>query len=238
MQVHKPFRWLQPSLADFVTHHGTQPVCDFVGAARSSVERWTANSNPAQGTLEIRLWHFVLAAGYEIPELRIPQFNQYLAELYAYSVITIDEAKQLSGVKNNQDVLQILRGREPMQPAVGVEGLEEMYGESLQYAKSGLQDKLRAFSPSALPPLPEATPEVLAEAPAFDVLVPVLAAMVKGVSPLALLALESWTPAQRSRLRELAGEELFELANSLFNLSQVLNALNSERARAQHREGR
>lgn len=228
MQVHKPFKWLQPHLADFVTHHGTQPVCDFVGASRSSVERWTANSNPAQGQFEIRLWHFVLAAGYQVPELRVPPFNEYLAELYAYSVITIEEAMQLSGVKNSQDVLQIMRGREPMQ-SVTVDELEEMYGQALKAKKQELQQQLLPFVQVAQPVHPQlslASDEFEAPTLAHDVLVPVLANMLLALAPLANLALTQWTPEQRSRLRELVG------LSFVFSLSNDMNALCSERALA------
>jgi len=223
-------------LVDFLRNGDLQLVCDFTGASKKTVQRWAADDNPAKGGNEIRLWQFLLAAGYESSELHIPEFNLYLAQLYALSVITIDGAADLAGVTDGQTTLRIMRGQPPMHPKTLSE-VKSMYDDDLQDAQRDLQQKLRVFGSDTLPSLPEPSEKELAESPAFDVLVPVLAAMVKGVRPLAQQALESWTPAQRSRLREQAAEELFELANDMFNLSQILNALNSERARAQHIEG-
>lgn len=234
MQIKEPFTRLQPVLAEFAQTNDLQSICKFTGANILTVRRWVADKNPAKGENEIRLWHFLLAAGYEFSELRVDAFNFYLSELLAYSVIDIEKVMEVCGVRNAQTALQIMRGQPPMHPAASLTELHELYDEQLQEAKRTLQAELRVFDDSHLSPLPEASAEELAEAPAFDVLVPVLAAMVRGVTPLAQQALESWTPAQRSRLRELAGDELFQLANDMHNLSQILGALNSERARAHH----
>ena len=236
MHIQQPFKWLQPLLVSFLEVGDEQLVCNFTGSSRATTQRWAANTNPAKGGNEIRLWQFLLAAGYESPELRIPEFNQYLAELYAHSIITIGDAASLAGVTDEQTALRIMRGQPPMHPTA-LEEIKSTFGEQLRDAQRDLQQKLRVVGATTLPSLPEASAEVLAEAPAFDVLVPVLAAMVEGLTPLAQQAVESWTPAQRSRLRELAGDSLFELANSTYNLSQILSALNSERARSQHIEG-
>lgn len=238
MQITELFTRLQPSLSEFMESGDVQLVCRFTGAKDLTVKRWVTGKNPARGENEIRLWHLLLAAGYEFSDLRIDEFNFYLSELLAYSIITMEEAMQVAGVKNSQTALQIMRGQPPMHPAVTLAELREQYNDRLQEAKCSLQQELRVFDTSVLPSLPTASAEELAEAPAFDVLVPVLAAMVEGMTPLAEQALESWTPAQRSRLRELAGEKLFELANNMHNLSQILSALNSERARTHHIEGK
>lgn len=238
MKRQEPFTWLQPALESFLVSGDTQLVCEFTGASTTTVRRWVTNKNPAKGSNEIRLWHFLLAAGYEFPELRIDEWSFYLAQLLAYSVITAETATELCGVKNSQDTLLIMRGRLPMHPAATLAEMQEMYDEQLRVAMSRLQESLSVVGGLSLPPLPSASAEVEAHAPAFDVLVPVLAAMIKGMMPYAQLALKSWTPAQRARLRELVGDELFELANNTHNLAQILGALNSERSRAQHLEGK
>lgn len=226
MQIPRPFIWLQPDLEDFVSRNGTQPVCDFVGSSRSSVERWAANKNPAQGMNEIRLWHFLLAAGYDFPELRIDEFNFYLAQLHVYSIITIDEVMQLCGVKNSQTALQIMRGQPPMHPAMSLEEMRTMYDEQLKLAMAELRQQLGTTQSQVLPDLPSAPAEVEALAPTFDALVPVLADQLKAAMPLIELVLWSCTPEQRAELRELVG------ANEMFVLSNNLNALCSERARS------
>lgn len=236
MHINEPYRWLQPELALYVRENGTQQVCEFVGASTKTVLRWESDENPAKGGNEIRLWHFLLAAGYEFPDLVIDEFNFYMAQLYSYSLVTLEEATELCGVKNTQTTLQIMRGQPPMHPAMSLEELKNRYEPELQAAKRDLQQKLRVFDTDTLPPLPEASAEAIAEAPAFDMWVPVLAAMVKGILPLADLAVESWTPAQRSRLRDLVGDEMFELANDVHKLSELLSALNSERSRTRHFE--
>ena len=238
MHIKEPYRWLQPALASYVSENGTQQVCEFVDAATKTVRRWESDENPAKGGNEIRLWHFLLAAGYGFPDLAIDAFNFYIAQLYSYSIVSLEKATELCGVRNTQTTLQIMRGQPPMHSKVSLDELKSTYEDALQDAKRDLQQKLRVFDANTLPQLPKASAEELAEAPAFDVLVPVLAAMVKGVLPLATLAVESWTPAQRSRLREQVGDELFDLANNVYVLSQFLSALNSERARTQHFEGK
>ncbi len=238
MHIHEPYRWLQPALASYVSENGTQLVCEFVHASTKTVQRWESDENPAKGGNEIRLWHFLLAAGYEFPDLVIGEFNFYIAQLYSYSLVTLEQVTELCGVKNTQTALQIMRGQPPLHPATSLKSLKSDYEDGLQVAKRDLQHKLRVFDTTALPQLPEASAEALAGAPAFDVLVPVLAAVVKGVLPLAELAVESWTPAQRSRLRDLAGDEMFQLANNVHKLSEFLSALNSERSRTRHFEGK
>lgn len=231
MQIKEPFRWLQPALVSLVGSNGTQLVCEFVGAAPKTVRRWVANANPAKGENEIRLWHLLLAAGYEFPELEIPEFNFYLAQLHAYSIITFDEVAQLCGVKNEQTALQIMRGQPPMHPAVLLEDLKELYDEPLQAARANLQQTLSAADPlpvetMILPQLPTIPMKAVNEVLTFEMLVQVLGDLLSAALPLAELALDSWTPEQRARLRELVGDE------AMFELSNNMNALCSERARA------
>lgn len=231
MQIETPFRWLQPVLEPFINASGAQPVCMFTGASLVTVQRWLANTNPAKGGNEIRLWHLMVAAGYNLPELEIPQYNYYLAQLYAYKVLTIEEVMQLCGVKNSQTALQIMRGQPPMHPVMSLEDLRELYDEQLQQALAALRQLLDVEETHVLPDLPVATAEVEALAPAFQLLVPALAHLLGAVSPLAEIALDSWTPEQRAHLRELVGDDV------MFVLSNNLNALCSERARA-NQQGR
>ena len=226
MITEKPFQWLRPALVDFVSIGVLQHVSDFTGAAKKTVRRWVANSNPAKGEYEIRLWHFLLAAGYDFPELRIDEFNFYLAQLHAYSIIRIDEVMQLCGVKNSQTALQIMRGQPPMHPAMSLDEMRLKYDQQLKLAMTELRQQLGTAQSQALPDLPLASAEVEALAPTFDALVPVLADQLKAAIPLIELVLWSCTPEQRAELRELVG------ANEMFVLSNNLNALCSERARS------
>lgn len=238
MQIEELFQQLQPALAEFAEGGDLQLVCEFTGSNDRTVHGWVTGKSPANGEREIRLWHFLLAAGYDVPGSDIDAFNFYLAELFAYSIITKEEAGEFAGVKKYQTAFRIMRGQPPAHPEMSLQEMQEMCGEQLQLAKATLQQRLRVRSAPALPPLPEASAEEMAEAPAFDVLVPVLSSMVQGLLPLARLAVESWTPEQRSRLRTLVGDDMFELANKMHELTQIMNALNSERARVRYTEGK
>ncbi len=229
MQIQELFTRLQPDLEDFVRQNGTQPVCEFVGAARSTVERWSVNSHPAQGQYAIRLWHFLLAGGYKPVDQKIPEYNFYVSQLYAYSVVEMEEVMQMVGVKNTQTALQIMRGQPPMHPGLSLEELKELYDESLMRKIEQLRKRLpvnHMTSDVVLPELPVPTEKVEALSPALDATVTALAHQLMAVLSLTELALDLWTPEQRSRLRELVGN------NQMFRLANEFNALCSERARA------
>lgn len=226
MQVNEPFRRLQPALAQFAESGDLQLVCEFTGSAYRTVQGWVANKRPVKGEREIRLWHLLLAVGFEFPELRIDAYNHYLAELFAYSIVTMDEVQQLCEVKNPQTALQILRGQPPMHPAMSLEQLQEMYDEQLSEAKAVLSRRLEVEAAQALPALPPAVEEVQLEVPTFDQ-VPVLAKLLQAILPLTEQALAAWSPEQRAHLRELVGGE------GMFALSNNVNALCSERTRTQ-----
>lgn len=225
MQIKVPFTWLQPDVRSFLETGDVQLVCEFTDSAKKTVRRWAANETPAKGGKEIRLWHFLLAAGYEFPELRIPEYNFYLAQLYAYSVVTIDEVVQLCGVKNDQTALQIMRGQPPMHP-MPLDDIKDLYDAQLQVAKNTLQQKLHGPVADILPPLPEPSAAQSTDALKPDVLVSVLASLLVAIAPLTELVLDDYTPEQRSDLRKQVGDPL------MFRLSNDFNALCSERARA------
>lgn len=232
MEVKQPFWRLQPSLVDFVATYDAQLVCDFVGAARKSVRRWVAGSHTAKGVYELRLWYFLEAAGYDVP--LVDEFNRYVAQLLAHSIITMDEARQYCGVLSDQTAFHILRGQTPMHPAVTLSELQELHDDELQASVASLAGKLQ----SAIVAEADESVEQLTDTPPADaisrvartsVLVTVLADQLKAVLPLTEIAIKDWSAEERSTLRELVGDE------SMFVLSNNLNALCSERARNQQR---
>jgi hypothetical protein len=243
MEVKDLFKVVQPRLSEYRRTHGNlQPVCIFVEAVPSTVMAWAANDRPAQGARLLRLWHLLAAAGYESPEMKtLPPISRYLSELFAYSCINMEEAMQLAGVKNEQSALLIMRGSPPMNPAMPLDELAELYQEQLETAKVALLATLPGAPeapPSQLTAMPTPQPAVVepASPPALpgvpvgvtsDSKVYTLATLLGAALPLARgLNSDRSKPADRALLRELMGE------TGVFELSNILDALCGERARS------
>lgn len=241
MQLTNIFAVSQPRLRDYLKKGEMDVLTRFVGATPGTVQGWVKGT-PCKGERLLRLWHFLSVAGFDSPEMQaIPKYNLYLSELFAFSVITMDEVLNIAGVRNEQTGLQILRGQPPMAPTLSFEELYEMYDEQLQSAKSALAQQLGRTSsstpvsssttPSPAPaPAPPVVPAVV-QSPPTSVGVPTV--VVAATTLLNALAFANYmnspevTPAERQKLRELMGE------TAMFELSNVTSALCGERARSQ-----
>lgn len=243
------FGYVQPRLRDFVTKHDVAALCDFIGVVPGTIQTWAKGTHPAQGVNLIRLWHFMAAAEYDSPEMdTLHPYTRYVGELLAHSIITIDDAGELFGVKTIQSTHQHLRGmHQTAQPAFQVDELKGLYDEQLQKEKQKLRDQLlgitgseetetmvRGPSAPAVMPEPLAIASEVAPVPPNDLQfarnkeagIMTLATLLSSALPLARnINSDNCTPADRSRLRDLLGE------GGVFELSNILNALCSERAR-------
>lgn len=240
LQVQNLFERVQPRLVEY--HRNTNDlefISEFVGAVPTSIMDWINNKQPCKGARLIRLWHFLDAAGFESPELeKIPPFNCYLGQLFAFGVITMDEVLQYAGVRNEQTGFQMMRGQPPMHPAMSLEDVQELHDEQLEQVLTAFGRRLRKFDePSTV--RQAATPEA-PEVPAVQVptgpmdatsgTVYTLATLFGAALPLARhLNSDRCKPQDRALLRELMGED------GIFELSNILNALCGERARSQSR---
>jgi len=242
LQVQNLFERVQPRLVEYHrTTNDLEFISEFVGAVPTSILDWINNKQPCKGARLIRLWHFLDAAGFETPELeKIPPFNCYLGQLFAFGVITMDEVLQYAGVRNEQTGFQIMRGQPPMHPAMSYEDIQELHDEQLEQVLTAFGQRLRkSDEPSAVRQVAEAAsqePEVSAVHESTVPIAPTsgtvytLATLLGAALPLARhLNSDRCKSSDRALLRELMGED------GVFELSNILSALCSERARSQTR---
>lgn len=131
-------------------------LSEFVHSESNTIRRWVKGQNPPRGINLIKLWFFFKELGY--PSAELDELHPYilqLAELVAYEVITVDEARELIGYKNTQQVWTAFRGgsRTILREDQTRQALLAEYGEDLAAAKL-----LYEFSRSASAP-PDDSPE-------------------------------------------------------------------------------
>lgn len=241
MEIHAPQVWekIHPRLvAQKQQGIDLNEVAAFCEVNLDTVQRWLRGT-PANGERLIRLWHLLALLGSDSPELRkLPAFNRYLAELLAFGVVSLDEACQIAGIKNTQSLFKITRGQPPMHPSFNLGELKQLYAPRLQYAKDQVQGG-GAVSQPAEPPetvAPSGSP-AMPSVPDLRQIVQhdnklVLATLLGAALPLARYLDSPASSAQeRSAFRDLVGQE------NLFDLSNLLNNLCSERARDIGRSG-
>ncbi len=211
-------------------------IANFLGATPLTVHYWFTNTHQPRGAAMNALWHFLATVGVDSPEIdQLPSFSKYLGQLLAFSVISLEEAQEICGLKNPQGVFKVTRGQQqPSHPLYTAEELQEAYDSVLQAA----MEKLRASTETA-----EAAQTVVQETRQEepDVPVPVLgtkiqpaestqlilqvSSMLGAVHPLVQYVLsDACTDENRAQLRELLGFE------TVFTLSNALNRLCSTRA--------
>lgn len=240
------FKKVQPRLVDYSRTNDLLAMREFIGVVLPTIEGWASGRHPAKGENLLRLWHFLAAAGFKSPELRaLEPYPLYVSELFAYSIISIEEARQLLGIRNNQSAYKQMRGElRPAAPSLKFEELSELYDSQLQEAKMKLKQQLVVANdsqePSTMARGPSSTTPS-AEHHGSENLFPgsslqfgsskdsgiiTLATMLSSAMPLArYLNSDSCTPEHRSRFRDLMGD------GNVFEISNILNSLCSERAR-------
>jgi hypothetical protein len=205
-------------------------VTSVTNSTVKTVTGWL-NGQPPNGERLIKLWHLLAAVGLESPELaKLPAFNRYCGELLTFGVTTMEELQEICNVGMPKSILLMLRGKPPMHPQYDLAELKELYEARLQARRAELMSA----------PLPEAGPERIeppsgAPSPARskgEHLITYAASMLKGVLPLVRqLNSEQSSAVDRSGLRDAVGND------DMFELSNILNDLCSERARDHGRTG-
>lgn len=206
-------------------------VTQVTGSTPKTVTGWLNGQTP-NGERLIKLWHLLAAVGLESPELAtLPGFNRYCGELLTFGVITMKELQEICHVVKLQSVLRMLRGMPSMRPQYSQEELQELYEATLQSRQAEIVPMNQPETGPERTAPPDESP-VSTVSPKDDKLIVYAASMLKGVLPLVRqLDSEHSTPADRSRLRELVGND------DMFDLSNILNHLCSERARNHGRTG-
>lgn len=208
-------------------------VAEATGSTVPTVSNWLANQVPPAERI-IKLWHLLAAVGYDSPEIdELPVFNRYCGELLAFGVVGFDELKDFCGVTDANAVLRMLRGTMPQRPQFTPEELSELYERELR--------KRKADAPRVDVLVSTETPEAelisQPSAQAADTignvgLVVSTASALSSVLPLVrYFDSDDCMSVERSRLRALVGND------GMFELSNHLNNLCSERARSQGRSG-
>jgi len=254
MEVQGLWEIVLPRLRDQVEHGKieVEQVAVFCKAAPVTVRSWLKGDHPANGERLLRLWH-ILSLGGDAPEIdSLPEVNKFLSRLYAFGVIDIQEVQLYAGMDSAHvgNVYKALRGQPLMRRPIEPAELYAMYEDQLTAAiaainpstattpttNTNILEAASAPTPVAQQP-PRETSEVISEPEIAPTITSVtsllsadpkllLASLLGASAPLAKVLLsEATTAEERSKFRELVGTEV------LFELSNTLNALCSERAR-------
>lgn len=214
-----------------------ETIANCTGSASDTVVGWLAGKE-AIGERLIRLWHLLAALGCDSPELdKLRQPNFLCGQLLAFGVVGMDELHDTIGVGNHQAVLRMLRGSEPMRWHLSYDELSELYGDQLRDAltrvpKLDVATRPKPVKQERVPSLSVAG-RIVESASSENENLLIAAAVFNAALPLArYLDSDGCSPEQRSNLRRLIGEE------NMFDLSNHLNNLCSERARDQGRSGK
>lgn len=245
MRASDLFRDVRFRLGKYLKQSGdVQFASEFVGATPASVHAWAKGKRQTEGVKLIKLWVFLREAGYASPEFeKMQPFNKLLCRLLAYSIITIEEVQQIVNVARSSTAIQVMFGRKPANPSMNVDDLDDLFGEQLVKAEQAFSQRLDelGFAIKTGEPADEAklgaplveakpvsthVPEGLVTTTRDDASIMTLATLLSAALPLARnINSNRCTPEDRSRFRDLMGD------GGVFEISNILNALCSERAR-------
>lgn len=214
-----------------------ETVADGTDSTPDTVAGWLAGRE-AIGERLIRLWHLLAALGCDSPELdELKPINFLCGQLLTFGVVSMDELHDTISVSKHQAVLRMLRGSDPLRWCLTYEELIELYEDQLQAALARLPKLDATADPK--PATQERVPSLSAAGRIVEGMsvegenLLVAAAVFNAALPLARhLDSDDCSAEQRSSLRRLIGEE------NMFDLSNHLNNLCSERAREQGRSGK
>lgn len=135
-----------PRLRQYYGNTGDlETLSTFANATPLTVSGWLSGQRPT-GERLLKLWHFLRAAGVRSPEFdRLDKYNLYLGELYAFSVVSMEQLYEILNVKQTGAVYDAIRGRTPMHPTFLLEDLRPEYDDQLSTAKQRVT-KLRHLS--------------------------------------------------------------------------------------------
>lgn len=243
METNELWELLFPRLTTALSNGlSLQSVATFCRVSLDNVRRWKRDKTKPAGESAIRLMYLLREFGVPSPE--IESFNPYarlLGELLSFDVIDAREAQEITGQSGSalSQVYLTMRGSNVMHPKLTIDELDDLYGEELrtrrkQIVGSLVSDSLdRPGDPDPVEqPLPRPAPLPTVKAAELPLTVTyepdlslTLASLLGASAPLAKQLNESGTAESRSHFRDLIGAE------NLFELSNTLNALCSERAR-------
>jgi len=217
----------------------TYLVAAFTGGKPTTVTGWVNKNNPPRGLMLNGLQVLLYVLGVESPEfLRVTQYGQYLARLMAFQLVSLEKAQEFIGAGYPQAVFETIRGeRDPydedvaIRPTISLEELQQRFDGSLTAAEEKLRKRFE--NPETTPGdivrdaggVQQGTPAAMPTMLDHGGLVALIASRIGEVRPLAQYLLDECSPEDRARVRELLGEE------GVFDLSNLFNALCSERAR-------
>lgn len=201
-----------------------EDIARFCSSSSLTVNRWITKEHPSAGLRLIKLWH-LLSLVEDSPEMdRLEPLNRYVSELVGFSVIVMTEACDILGQKNPQSALYALRGQSVMHPRLTLDEVQSLYEEKLDQAKKTWSQKLVSLKRQDQSYIDTELWGTISERPPAMQLATILGAAL----PLARhLYSDKCSPEDRSYFRTLMGYE------SMFELSNLLNSLCSERARSQ-----
>lgn len=229
MEVRNLWQVVQPRLVEY---SGTKLMLDaiatFTGSKRETVISWIDDLSLPNGARLIKLWHVLRIAGSPSPELsQLPEYNRVLSELFGLGVVSGKEAMELAGLsaKSEHKVYPALRGAPLMHPAFpSGDALEHMYAEQLVSRREEIATSLAEPKKVEQSVSQEVEQTVAVEFHGEPSIV--LAAILSAAVPyVRYMNSDDVSAEDRSKFRSLIGPE------SLFELTNTLGALSSERAR-------
>lgn len=217
-------------------------IAEFCKVTIDTVSTWIKSEHPAKGEKLIRLWHLLALAGSDSPELdQMKPLQHVVSELFAFDVISAEKACEILNLTPDRPshMYHILRGREVLKPKYTYEEIIAELGEELELHRTVTREEIdRKSTPGEMISTPVQTivermesAEVAAREPSNDATYGgdvkiFLASMVSAIRPVAnALLSDDFTPEDRSKFREMLTDE------TLFEVTNALNALSSERAR-------
>lgn len=226
-------------------------IADFCRATNDTVIGWDRGDHPAKGEKLIRLWHLMAFVGHDSPELEtLQQLQRFVSELFAFDVIGTEKACEIFNLKSDRPshMYHVLRGQDVLRPNYTYDTAVSMFWEELSEMKKIVRDEiseapglafLRKIHLEQEVQQSEHTPgQTDVELTDFAVLTAspdvkasrdtrvLLASLVSAIQPVAKAVLsDDFSPEERSEFREMVSNE------TLFEVTNALNALSSERAR-------
>lgn len=185
--------------------------------------------NPPRGLFLVKAMHLLRVRGYQIAELSSASKTIIsLMEAISVGKATIDEARAASGYRENDSLYRVIFGKNGCSPIV-IDALENFVISCQQNPALNYLPKAEATS--------EKPEQLKSDKPGEFVIANLIKAFDH--TGLALLPfLESLINKsgadERQEIRNQLGEKgrgIFPISNNLFRISQLLNALCSEKAR-------
>jgi hypothetical protein len=224
--------------------HKRKLIADYCGVETLSVCKWGRGKHWPKGVTLIKFWCLLELMGKTVPELeQMAAPVNSVAHFIALNIVSVAAVVNASGLSHNH-TLAVLTGRRPSNPKFDDTLIKIIHEHELAYSKllrdvylrydslldkSKIKEEAEAFFKTE-----EQTPQQQPRAEPDPALedgvkreVRDLANLIRMALPLARdVVSDRFSPADRYALKHLAGED------SVFELSNVMHKLCSERARS------